>query len=434
LLAADVEQGVAGLERQPSAPPPVDVFLTDLSEVQSLFAQLAVSHARQICDFMIDLHTKEANVDWVEICAPALRSLRGAAAKLELRELCSALDRFSAALAWAQASGSRTIDGERRATILSRFQDLRALMPQAFELDFGRVQGESIILQSLLLQVHGMNKATLDRLYAAGLTTLESMYVATPAALVATAGIDDSIARGVVRRFGAYRVEVSAAVPDATRASERERLSDLALAAARSLGVRVVDAGLGGRVGGQEEGAAEGAHADAPRHQGAAGASRRGRSHRGDGAPSLRCQGRAARSVSRGSARQVPAPALNGRTTMTNGRKTMVDEGTSFRGSLSSDCPVEVKGRVEGDLTAPALVVASGGAVHGKIKVGEMTSQGELAGEFDADVVKLSGTVKNDTVVRARSLEVKLAPATGKMQVIFGECQLDVGAERTAGE
>ena len=58
-------------------------------------------------------------------------------------------------------------------------------------------------------------------------------------------------------------------------------------------------------------------------------------------------------------------------------------------------------------MTAPALSVAIGGAVHGKVKVGEIRSQGELAGEFDADIVVLSGTIKDNTVIRAKSLEVK---------------------------
>jgi cytoskeletal protein CcmA (bactofilin family) len=110
-------------------------------------------------------------------------------------------------------------------------------------------------------------------------------------------------------------------------------------------------------------------------------------------------------------------------------RKTLVEEGTQFKGSLSSDCPIEVKGRIEGDLSAPALAVSASGAVHGRIKVGEIRSQGELAGEFDADLVQLSGTVKDNTVIRAKSLEVKLTPPNGKMQVIFGECELEVGSE-----
>jgi cytoskeletal protein CcmA (bactofilin family) len=117
---------------------------------------------------------------------------------------------------------------------------------------------------------------------------------------------------------------------------------------------------------------------------------------------------------------------------MSDSRKTLVEEGTQFKGSLSSNCPIEVKGRIEGDVTAPALAVSASGAVHGRVKVGEIRSQGELAGEFDADIVQLSGHVKDATIIRAKSLEVKLNPAEGKMQVVFGECSLEVGSEAPA--
>ncbi|MGA3122858.1 MAG: polymer-forming cytoskeletal protein [Polyangiaceae bacterium] len=118
----------------------------------------------------------------------------------------------------------------------------------------------------------------------------------------------------------------------------------------------------------------------------------------------------------------------------TSDRKTTVEEGTQFKGSLSSKCPVEVKGRIEGDLTAPSLFVSPTGAVHGRVKVGEIRSQGEIAGEFDANIVQLSGTVKDNTIVRAKSLEVKLSSQDGKMQVVFGECSLEIGADPTQAE
>jgi cytoskeletal protein CcmA (bactofilin family) len=112
-----------------------------------------------------------------------------------------------------------------------------------------------------------------------------------------------------------------------------------------------------------------------------------------------------------------------------NAKKTLVEEGTHFKGALSSSCPIEVKGRVEGEVTAPSLSVSESGSVHGRIKVGELTSRGELAGELDADVVQLSGSIKDSTIIRAKSLEVKLTAPGGKMQVTFGECQLEVGSE-----
>jgi cytoskeletal protein CcmA (bactofilin family) len=115
----------------------------------------------------------------------------------------------------------------------------------------------------------------------------------------------------------------------------------------------------------------------------------------------------------------------------TSEKRTVVDEGTSFKGSLSSSCPIDVRGRIEGDLETPSLTISHSGSVHGRVKVGSVRSDGEIAGEFDADHVELAGSVKDNTVIRARSLEVRLATEHGRLQVIFGECELSVGDEPT---
>lgn len=108
-------------------------------------------------------------------------------------------------------------------------------------------------------------------------------------------------------------------------------------------------------------------------------------------------------------------------------KRTLVEEGTTFKGSLSSTCPIFVKGGVEGDIQAPSLTVAASGTVSGKVKAGELKSEGSIAGDFDVEKVQLSGSVKDNTVIRAKSLEVKLTSASSKMQVVFGECELEVG-------
>jgi cytoskeletal protein CcmA (bactofilin family) len=108
-------------------------------------------------------------------------------------------------------------------------------------------------------------------------------------------------------------------------------------------------------------------------------------------------------------------------------KTTLIEDDTEFKGTLSSKCPVVVKGAIEGEVVGPSLHVSPSGSVAGKVKVGELRSEGSLAGEFDADSVQLAGTVKSDTVIRARSLEVKLAPTNGRMQVTFGHCELAVG-------
>lgn len=115
-------------------------------------------------------------------------------------------------------------------------------------------------------------------------------------------------------------------------------------------------------------------------------------------------------------------------------RQTLVEDGTEFKGALTSKCPIVVKGRVEGEVAAPAMTVSDTGSVHGRARVGEIHSSGELSGEFDADVVQLSGRVRDNTILRARSLDIKLNPEKGKMQVVFGECTLEVGDEPVRGE
>jgi hypothetical protein len=224
----DVDETVAALgsgwsNAKPQAPAPAD-----LTEVRALFAQLAANHVRQVRDFMIDLRSGEATADWIAICDPALRSLRRAAEKLDFVPLCEGLDRLSQALAAAHTSDSRTISGDAREPLLVRYEELVKLMPQAFALDLDRSQRESIILQSLLMQVEGVRKVTIDRIYAAGLTTLEAMRLATTADLAATAGLPEETAVKIIERFRAYREQVNSTAADATRAGERKKLAELA--------------------------------------------------------------------------------------------------------------------------------------------------------------------------------------------------------------
>jgi cytoskeletal protein CcmA (bactofilin family) len=112
-------------------------------------------------------------------------------------------------------------------------------------------------------------------------------------------------------------------------------------------------------------------------------------------------------------------------------KHTVIEEGTDFKGSLTSSCPIDVRGRIEGEVTTPALTVSTSGSVRGRAKVGSVRSEGELSGEFDAETVELAGNVRDKTVIRAKSLEVKLASERGQLQVIFGETELAIGDEPT---
>ena len=110
-------------------------------------------------------------------------------------------------------------------------------------------------------------------------------------------------------------------------------------------------------------------------------------------------------------------PATGG---ATNEKRTLVEEGTRFKGSLTSTCAILVQGSVEGDVEGPSVTVSATGAVSGKIATGSLKSDGKIAGDFEVDTAQLAGSVANNTVIRAASLDVKLTAATGKLQLTFG--------------
>ena len=116
-------------------------------------------------------------------------------------------------------------------------------------------------------------------------------------------------------------------------------------------------------------------------------------------------------------------------------KQTIVENGTEFEGVMRSQCPIVVSGQLKGELSAPTLTVTAEGTVHGKVRVSQLKSAGALAGEIDAESVELSGSVSDNTIIRATALEVKLNQAAGsKLQVSFGNCELRVGDPASKGK
>ena len=110
-------------------------------------------------------------------------------------------------------------------------------------------------------------------------------------------------------------------------------------------------------------------------------------------------------------------------------KQTILEEGSEFEGSMRSQCPITISGTMKGDITAPSLTITQSGSVHGQVKVSNLRSEGEIAGEIDAESVDLSGHVSDQTSILASSLQVKLSQngSSGKIQVTFGNCNLLVG-------
>jgi hypothetical protein len=213
---------------RPGFDDPARLPSTGLSDVRELFEQLAANHMRQVRDFMIDVKWGEARSAWVSVCEPAVASLRRAAEKLELPELSRALDDYHAALEGAGRAPEGVLQGDAKNLLVASYDRLHELMPQAFALDTDRTQREAIIVQALLLQVPDVRKVTIDKLYAAGLATLEVMFAARADDIAATTGIPLKVAERIVEKVQLYRKELMATIPDAARSSERATLASLA--------------------------------------------------------------------------------------------------------------------------------------------------------------------------------------------------------------
>ena len=199
----------------------------DLGPVRELFSELAANHMRHVRDFMIDVKWGEVTRDWIQVCLPPVRTLKKAADRLDLDQLAAALERLALVLDAANAAGGAMLDAGEKERLLDAYGELVQLMPTAFALDRDKTQREAVIVQALLLQVPDVRKVTIDKMHAAGLTSLSVLFEANAHDIAHVAGIPDSLAAKIVERVQAYRAELKQASPQDARAAEREKLASL---------------------------------------------------------------------------------------------------------------------------------------------------------------------------------------------------------------
>src|SRR4029078_2298833 len=100
---------------------------------------------------------------------------------------------------------------------------------------------------------------------------------------------------------------------------------------------------------------------------------------------------------------------------------TIVEEGSEFRGNFTSSRPIIVNGRIEGDVSAPAVMVTNSGARQGNVEAKTISCRGSAAGVFVADTIELSGSIAQNTVIRAQRLNLKIVSTSGRVEIAFGQ-------------
>jgi hypothetical protein len=198
----------------------------DLAAVRGVFNDVAAVHVTQVRDVMLELRYGDADGAWLESTRPALQSLRQMAGQLDLADLCEALDDFCVGVESSVANKARLGDDEKQ-DLLRRYQKLIELIPAAFELNAERDRREPIIIEALLNQVHGVERRTIDRLFAVGLNRLDSFVNGNADEIAVVSGIQPELASAIVAQFTSYRVGAQAAVAARDHVAERRHLHDL---------------------------------------------------------------------------------------------------------------------------------------------------------------------------------------------------------------
>lgn len=226
-LLDDIDAGFDRIVDRPGSKPPRELTEHETKEVKDLFTQIAAGQMRPVRDFVIELKLGEPPREWIDVVMPAVSSLGRSAKGMGLADLEVATRNFLEALELASTEAAAVVAGDARTIILESYEGLAATMPDAFALDEERDRREPIIVQSLLKQVHDVRKVALDKLYAAGLTSLEMYYQAKAYDIAQAAGLPEELAERIVRRFSQYRREIATAAPDLERSHEHKKLAVL---------------------------------------------------------------------------------------------------------------------------------------------------------------------------------------------------------------
>lgn len=192
-----------------------------------MFCEITRSYIAPVRRFIEQLRRAPAPAAGLDLHRPAMEMVVRAAERLPVGDLVSRLSRFTAALQGAVESRERTIDEPHRARILDAYAALERALPAAFRIEEGGNPAEDVILLSLLRQIPDVGTVTLDKIFGAGLTSIEQFAEATPRDLAVTAGISESLATRICVRVQGYLMSRTPLDDGAARAEAGAKLGAL---------------------------------------------------------------------------------------------------------------------------------------------------------------------------------------------------------------
>ena len=199
----------------------------DQVAVQDLFSEIAANYARPVKDFMRELRRGIVPKERLGICRTALHSIWNAAENMGFVQVATPMKDFDNALSIAKTSSQQLLVGEPRRLILTTYQRLVEVLPEVFLPGQQEESREDIVIKSLLMQIPGLGRVTFERLYGAGLGSLDVLFLANKEDLNAATGIPIGLCENICEKFQRYRSEGEGLSGPAARATFRSRLRDL---------------------------------------------------------------------------------------------------------------------------------------------------------------------------------------------------------------
>jgi hypothetical protein len=159
-------------------------------ETQDLFCEIAAGYSKPLKDFLFELNRGSARKEWVEYCRPSLRAILKGAKQVQFpADSLEVMEMMDEQLAQAENISQHFLTRDLQQKILLAYARLEERIPKIFRRDSSSHLREKIIVESLLFQVPGVGKKTMQRLCSVGLTSLQTYSLVNVFDLSSTTGI-----------------------------------------------------------------------------------------------------------------------------------------------------------------------------------------------------------------------------------------------------
>ncbi len=195
------------------------------ASVQELLIQIAANYATPLKSFMFELQRGTASKDDIALSRPILDGIRAAVEIMNLPQAAQCISDLDGALLLALDSTEPLLSGKVRQRILSTYDALVRIMPAALRLADEDQKREGIIIKSLLKQIPGLGCVTLEKLYRAGLGSLDALFLANKEDLAAATGVSSRMCELICDKVAQHREELGTLPHDSARSVWRGRLA-----------------------------------------------------------------------------------------------------------------------------------------------------------------------------------------------------------------